>query len=271
MSAVPVYSVAKSYTAIAALRSLDLDSAVGEHVAGLGGALAPLTLRALLTHRSGLDDYGAWPDYHEAVEARLDPWPAGDVLERAVVGTPGTFRYSNIGYLLVRRALEESHGASFFDVLAELALGPLGVAAQPFVAREDWDSCDHPAVDERLRAYHPGWVYPGTFVARPHDVARGLALVMRGHLGGELAATLRGSLPVDAPSSHPLSPGAGYGFGVMTSGHPVAVLGHGGGGPGFSLFVATHAAGSRWCGEVAGSESEDLDLVRRCVDAVREP
>lgn len=265
---VPVYSVAKSFTAIAALRSLDLDAAVGDDVPGLRDDLAALTLRALLTHRSGLGDYGSWPDYRDAVAARLEPWPETHVLERAELGAPGAFRYSNIGFLLVRRALEERHGSSFFDVLEGLVLEPLGVAVLPFATLADWQHCSHPAIDERLRAYHPGWVYPGTFAADPTEAARGIALVMRGALGEGVALALRSTLPVDVPDSHPMSP-AGYGFGVMTSGDPVRVVGHGGGGPGFSLFAASDVEGARWHAEVVASESEDLDLVRRCVDAVR--
>jgi len=269
VSIVPVYSVAKTYTAIAAVRSLDLESALGRLVPGLPPALADLTLRSLLQHRSGLEDYGGWPEYRAAVEARDDPWPAGAVLERAGVGRPGTFRYSNVGYLLVRRALEEHHGARLFDVLARLVLDPLGIAAAPFDERADWDRCDHPAIDADLRAYHPGWVYPGTFAAEPQEAARGLALVLRGALGADVADALRRSVPVDVPASHPLSPGAGYGLGVMTSGEPATVLGHGGGGPGFALFVASDATGTRWCGEaVAGTDPEEA-VVARCVAAVR--
>ncbi len=265
---VPVYSIAKPYTAIAVLRSLELDAVVGDHVAGLRDDLAALTFRALLTHRSGLDDYGGWPVYRDAVEARLPAWPEERILDRAEVGPPGTFRYSNVGYLLLRRALEEVHGSSFFGVLTDLVLGPLDVAAHPFASPADWQHCHHPGIDERLRAYDPGWVYTGTFAAEPDEAARGLALVMRGALGDEVARALRGTLAVDVPATHPMTP-AGYGFGVMTSGDPVRVIGHGGGGPGFTLFAATDVEGARWRGEVAASGSDDLELVRRCVTAVR--
>lgn len=266
---VPVYSIAKPYTAIAALTSLNRDLPVGHYVAGLGPDLAALTCRDLLTHQSGLNDYAGWADYHSAVEARQAPWHEQEILERAEVARPGYFRYSNIGFLLLRRALETVHEATFFDVLQELVLTPLGLTAFPFSAPADWAHCDHPGIDDRLRAYHPGWVYTGTFAADPQEAARGLALVMQGALGQNMAHALRTSHLVDAPAAHPLSPAAGYGLGVMTSGDPVDVIGHGGQGPGFHLFAAAAVDGSRWHGEVQAAEGQDTDLIRRCLTAVR--
>jgi len=268
-SIVPVYSIGKSYTAIALLRSLDPERQVGDVVPGLPEPLRPLTLLDLLSHRSGLDDYYPWPDYRAAVEARETPWPAGSILARAEVGAPGSFRYSNIGYLLLRLALEEHHQGSFFEVLDELVLQPLEIHAHPFAELADWARCDHPGIDDRLRAYHPGWVYTGTFAADPLEAARGLALVMQGALGADLAARLQQTWKVQVPPDHPMGPDAGYGLGMMTSGDPTSVLGHGGQGPGLNLFAATSADGSRWHGEVQASEGEDLELVRRCVTRAR--
>lgn len=268
---VPVYSIAKSYTAIAALRSLDIDLPVGHFIADLRADLAALTCRELLTHRSGLNDYSGWADYRAAVEARVTPWPVQDILERAEVGSPGNFRYSNIGYLLVLQALEQTHAASFFDVLQERVFTPLNVAARPFATLADWDSCTHPAAVDHVRTYHPGWVYSGTFAADPQEAARGLALVMQGALGEAIPLVLRESHRVGVPAAHPMSPGAGYGLGVMTSGEPTDVIGHGGQGPGFDLFAATTAAGTRWYGEAQATEREGTedDLIRRCLEAIR--
>lgn len=265
---VPVYSIAKAYTAAAALLSFEPGDAVGTVVPGLPPALAPLAFRDLLAHRSGLDDYYGWTAYRSAVAARQDPWPERTVLERARVGEPGAFRYSNIGFLLVRLALEAAHDSDFFGVLDRLVLGPLGVAAQPFAARADWDRCDHPAIDDDLRRYHPGWVYTGTFAADPDEAARGLALVMQGRLGADVPRLMQETHLVGAPDSHPMAPDAGYGLGLMTRGTPPTVAGHGGQGPGFNLFAAVSADGSRWRGEAEAAEGEDLALIRRCVAAV---
>jgi D-alanyl-D-alanine carboxypeptidase len=263
---VPVYSIAKTYTAAAACLSFDLREQVGQHLHSLPPALASLRIRDLLTHRSGLNDYYGWQDRRTAVRANDDPWPAEAVAARAEVDAPGGFRYSNIGYMLVRLALEEIHGDTFFGLLDKLVLSPLGVDAAPFATRADWSACTHPAIDDELRKYHPGWVYPGTFAARVHDAARGIALIMRGELGEEHATAMRDTLPVDVPE-HPLSP-AGYGLGLMTGGIPPSLVGHGGQGPGFSLFAGSTANGERWHGAVIPDEGEDLDLIRICVETI---
>src|SRR5690554_1368543 len=226
-SLVPVYSAAKPLTAAAAFLTLDLDAEIGSMVPDLPRHLAHLRLRDLLAHRSGLDDYGAWPDYHDAVRRREEPWDPSAILGRAEVGEAGVFRYSNIGYLLVRLALEEASGRDLFDLLDSTVLGPLGIEVSPFSEPAHWDGCDHPSIGDALRSYHPGWVYTGTFVARPSHVARGIARAMAGGLGDDLARAWRWSLPVEAAPAHPLAPDAGYGLGVMTHGDPVQLVAHG--------------------------------------------
>lgn len=265
---VPVYSIAKSYTAAAALLTFEPTQTVGSVIPDLPEALGRLSIEHLLSHRSGLDDYAAWPEYREAVAARAMPWSARSILNRASVGEPGRFRYSNIGFLLVRLALETAHDSEFHDVLSDLVFVPLGVSAQRFADLDDWDRCDHPAIDGALRSYHPGWVYPGTFATDPDEAARGLALIMRGRLGARLPEQMQRTHLVGVPSDHPMMPNAGYGLGLMTHGIPPTVVGHGGQGPGFNLFAAVSTDGTRWRGAVAAAEGEDLELIRRCVDAV---
>lgn len=265
-SIVPVYSIAKTYSAAAALLSFDQQDPIGRYLNPIFPALGLLTVRDLLMHRSGLNDYGGWDDYRAAVRAHEDPWPIDEILARAELHTPGAFRYSNIGYLLIRRALEHHHGKPYFQVLNDLVLSPLDIDAAPFATRADWSVCTHPSIGDELRRYHPGWVYTGTFAARVGDAARGIALLMSGQLGENLAATMRDTLPVDVPG-HPMAP-AGYGLGLMTSGLPASLVGHGGGGPGFSLFAAATADGQRWHGAVSVGEGEDLQLIRSCIDAL---
>ena len=265
---VPVYSIAKSYTAAAALLTFESTRSVGSVVAKLPEQLRQLSMRDLLSHRSGLDDYFTWPAYRTAVEAGSDPWETDRVVAGASVGPGGRFRYSNTGFLLVRLALEAAHGSAFHEVLNELVFSPLGISAYRFSAREHWDHCDHPAIDPWLKRYHPGWVYTGTFAAEPDEAARGLALVMQGQLGTRLPKQMQQSRLVGAPDHHPMAPDAGYGLGLMTRGLPPTVVGHGGQGPGFNLFAAVAADGSRWRGEAAAEQGEDLELIRRCVDAV---
>lgn len=268
MSVVPVYSIAKAYTAVAVLRSFDVGVQVGELVPALPESLRSVTVRALLNHTSGLNDYFGWADYRAAVEARDDAWEIDRVLAGAVVGPAGRFRYSNIGFAVLRLALEYNESANFFTAISRQVLRPLGVEAFPFASRGDWLACTHESIGEELRAYDPGWVFTGTFAAEPDEAARGIAAVMRGELGDDIPRLMMQPVPVNVPATHPLSPHAGYGLGVMSKGEPVTLVGHGGQGPGFNLFAAVSADGLRWRGRVAEGQGEDLDLIQSCVDDV---
>lgn len=265
---VPIYSIAKPYTAAAILLTFDTSHPIGNQLPWLPEPLKALRYMDLLSHRSGLNDYFVWPDYRAAVENAEEPWELRQILQRAQVQTPGTFRYSNIGYLLLRLALEDCHQMTFFETLNALIFVPLGIQASPFASPIDWSRCDHPAISQKLREYHPGWVYTGTFATTAEEAARGIALIMRGELGAGLPAAMRETFLVGAPQSHPMSPDAGYGLGLMTRGLPPTVVGHGGQGPGFNHFAAVSADGSRWHGETSPQVGEDQELILRCVSAV---
>ncbi|MBP0651160.1 serine hydrolase, partial [Mycobacterium tuberculosis] len=77
------------------------------------------TLAELLQHRAGLDDYGGLAAYHAAVAAGDDAWPVERLLQAVgPAADRGGWRYSNVGYLHVRRFLEDRAGAAFGAVLA---------------------------------------------------------------------------------------------------------------------------------------------------------
>lgn len=260
----PVYSIAKIFTAAAVLRRFDPGRRIGE-VVSTPARLSRLTVGDLLTHRSGLGDYGRWPEYRDAVAAREVAWPDEVILERVELAEPGVFRYANPGYLLLRRALEESAGADFFTVLDTTVLAPLEIPARPFADRADWDHCTVP-ISERLREYDPRWVYTGTFCADVADTAAGLARLLGGALGHDLPTAMRVTHPVEAPGHAFAEPG--YGSGLMTDGFPPSIVGHGGGGPGFELFAAARADGSAAVG-VCRRDDAVGDPARECVAGLR--
>jgi len=75
---VPWWSFTKSLIAAAFLRlaedyRLDLDRPLEPHA---------FTARQLLSHRSGLGDYGGLAAYRDAVAADLEPWPDEVLLRR---------------------------------------------------------------------------------------------------------------------------------------------------------------------------------------------
>ncbi len=96
-------------------------------------AASKSTIGQLLTHTSGLPDYGTLPDYHQAVRSSPSkPWSEAEFLERSLVQglqfEPGAkSTYSNIGYLLLRLIVESLSGKSFADIVLEELLIPLNL------------------------------------------------------------------------------------------------------------------------------------------------
>ncbi len=228
---VPWWSFTKTAIAATALRlaaagRLDLDARLPD---------GPFTLRQLLRHEARLPDYGTFPPYGAAVARGLDPWPADELLARtARLRTPTAWTYSNIGYLLARRALERSEGAPLAAILAERLLAPADlVRTRMAETRADMEGTALPSP-----GYHPGWVYHGCLIGPVADAAALLRALLAGPL---LDAASRRSLvdavPVGAPPPGRPWRTVGYGLGLMTgemqgARGPVAALGHSAGGPG---------------------------------------
>lgn len=96
-----------------------------------------LTIRLLLQHRSGLENYYDNPRFLDWYRERMaaDPSfvPGFDTLiefvcDRPPLFAPGQgFNYSDIGYLLVGLAIESATGRAYYDLARELYLDPLGL------------------------------------------------------------------------------------------------------------------------------------------------
>jgi D-alanyl-D-alanine carboxypeptidase len=105
---VPWWSFTKAALATAALQLVDR----GELY--LDGRIenSPYTLRQLLQHRAGVPDYGGLPSYHDAVRRGERPWDEAQMLTRVAAHRPDYepghgWNYSNVGYYLVRRKIEQ--------------------------------------------------------------------------------------------------------------------------------------------------------------------
>jgi hypothetical protein len=107
----PWWSLSKTALATAVLAlvqrgELELDSPL---------AGREFTLRHLLRHSAGLPDYGDLADYHLAVSTGQSPWSYEELFTRVesnrLRSPPGTrFKYSNIGYTIVRMVIEKKTG-----------------------------------------------------------------------------------------------------------------------------------------------------------------
>ncbi|WP_323784051.1 serine hydrolase domain-containing protein [Thalassovita sp.] len=202
----------------------------------------PYSLRHVLAHTSGLRDYGGVGRYRAAVEAGKDPWPVAQMLKEAraddLLWKPGTgWRYSNIGYMQARFALEVSEGADLGTVVARRLARPLGLKSVRLARQPQ----DFSGMVWGSGGYHPGWVYHGCMMGSAADAAR----MLHGILAGGLLPRNR----VEQMTALHMEGGGiegrpwqqtGYGLGLMMGQVEggANILGHSGCGPFSANFVA---------------------------------
>ncbi len=130
-AAFPIGSVTKSFTATLAMvlvadGDLDLDEPLGGQLPELDELGDVLTLRHLLSHTSG---FASGPDSTELSSGSLLRYVADHCRRRNLVLPPGTgFSYSNMGYILAGRLIEEITGMSWAEAMESILLRPLGIA-----------------------------------------------------------------------------------------------------------------------------------------------
>lgn len=251
----PLYSVTKTILATVVMRlvetgALTLDDPIGAHVANLPSEI-PVSIRHLLGHTGGVPDYGALATYQEAVRRQPgQPWTAETFLARTLAGgllfPPGQgWRYSNIGYMLLRLMIERVTGDSFREVVRRYLSAPLGLHALGVAYSLEDVAALTPGYSTLLDAkappanitphYHPGWVSHGLVASTAGDAARFIDGLFAGSIVGR--DTLNEMLtPVPVGETHPWMTAPSYGLGLMMD--PAnrfgVVAGHTGGGPGYS-------------------------------------
>jgi D-alanyl-D-alanine carboxypeptidase len=263
---VPWWSLTKTAIAAAAL------ALVGEGRLALDQppASRPYTLRQLLQHTAGVPEYGGLAAYHEAVSRREPPWSVEELLRRVdaerLLFAPGRgWTYSNVGYLFVRRLIEDETGERFDTTLRRLVFEPLGVP-EVTLAREPAD-LDGTAWGNPDR-YHPGWVYHGLCVGTPAEATLFIDRLLAGQLlPAELLRAMLEVHPLGGPIEGRPWRAPGYGLGIMADAASPRgrCMGHTGGGPG-SVAAAFHFAELRPPRTVAAfAPVEDPAVVERAV------
>lgn len=227
----------------------------------------PYTLRQLLQHTAGVGNYGGMEAYHAAVARADQPWSQDELFARVPAEVlqfePGRgWAYSNVGYLVARRTIEDAYGASLNQVLRDLVLGPLGLHASR-LAHTPEDMLTTSFVGGH--GYHPGWVYHGSVIGPVLEAARAL----HGILCGELLSpaereAMQATYPVGGAIPGRPWLGANYGLGLMIGPmrdagmtQAVTVLGHSAGGPGSvgAIYHAPHSG--RTAAVFAGGEKDE--------------
>ena len=124
---IDINSVTKQFIGAAILRleaqgKLTSYDRLGQHLPGLKGHLAGITLHQLLTHSSGLTD-ATGDDYAPLTLPQLI-----DQLNSQPLSHPeGTYHYSNLGYSLLTAVVEQSSGQSIDEFLTTQFFNPLGM------------------------------------------------------------------------------------------------------------------------------------------------
>ena len=205
------------------------ETTVGETFPELAAAAASpefgkITLRRLLTHRSGLPAnilWGVIPRSRPIGEQRLAAVKAASLAK--LDPAPGTkYVYSNLGYVVAGAMAERAAGASWEDLMKETVFGPLGMKSAGFggvgtpgQADQPWG---HGADGRPVKANGPDADNPpvmgpaGTVHCTLADWAKFVADILRGARGEE--ALLK---PATYATLLTPPPGGDYAFGWMVA------------------------------------------------------
>jgi CubicO group peptidase (beta-lactamase class C family) len=151
-------SISKMHTATAVMQqvelgTMDLDAPITDHVPELvlsgGYDPADITLRHLMTHTAAL------PDWYDAQcsDSLADHWDRTSPYPWAPSGS--FYNYSNDGWSLAGRALENLLGLDFRTIQAENVLGPTGMETGTFDAAWAMDNAPYAIGWDGWRYYTP--------------------------------------------------------------------------------------------------------------------
>ncbi|OYY68974.1 serine hydrolase [Sphingomonas sp. 28-63-12] len=219
-----IASVSKQFTAAALLLledegKLSLDDTVAKYLPGITDG-DKITIRQLLSHTSGLQDY--WPqDYSfQAMETPTTPQKIVDRWAKKPLDyAPGTkWQYSNTGYVVAGMIVEKVAGMSLIDFLQAHVFKPLGMTAkdQDLATGKNDPQGYHRYALGPVRVAQPaayGWLFAaGELSMSPTDLAK-----------WDIARINRTVLPADdwvaqeTPVVLPDGKNTNYGLGVFTA------------------------------------------------------
>jgi CubicO group peptidase (beta-lactamase class C family) len=268
-----IASMTKSFTAMAIIKlrdanRLSLDDPVARFVPELENLPYPtkdsptLTIRHLLTHSEGFPEDNPWGDRQLAQPDRvMDEWMRAGI---PFSNAPGVaYEYSNYGFAILGRIVEKASGRPYAVYVRDEILRPLGMTSTTFEAgevsreriaqghrREDDVWKDEPALAHGSFGAMGGlWTsardlsryvaflmsaFPPRDDAEAGPIKRSSAREMQQAWRWQGASASRTS--ADAPLQMSAS-GYGYGLGVSQDCRFPAMVGHGGGLPGYGSLM----------------------------------
>ncbi len=300
-----VASISKMITAISVLRLVQaglvgLDEVVGPRLAARvrlsapSGGVEAITVRHLLTHRSGIGQYENLM-FRRQVESCAAAGASG--LSRGLERAPGTtYRYSNLNFCLLGLLIEDVTGETYEAVVDRELLEPLGIDGMRLAGTFDVGDGDVEHESDAGRNYMEVLDGAGSWIASPTDIARivnSLDLATPGWkpLGPvahaemmtitidppeppapaepvtDTATTVVPPLPLPAPAPAP-PPTRGYGMGLMIFGE--GAFGHTGTLESTSAMTVRQPNGITWAITVSGdSPGSGRDLAPIMAEAFR--
>jgi len=232
-------SMNKMFTAVATLRlvetgKLSLNDAIGKHLPDYPNedVKTKVTVRHLLTHTGGTGDFFG-PQY---TANRLKLREHNDYVElygsRALLHEPGAeHRYSNYGYILLGRIIEEVTGVSYYEYMRRNIYEPAGMQSTDSLP----ETTDVPKRAAGYMRRNGSWQpntetlpWRGTSAGGGYSTTKDLLRFAQALESGTLI-----SKKMLAEATTPQLQHYGYGFGIQGEG-VLRSYGHGGGAPGMN-------------------------------------
>ncbi len=270
-------SINKMFTAVAILRlvesgRLSLQDPVEKHLPGVldQEVARKVRIEHLLTHTSGLGDFLFTPEMMPLNRASFRhvadflPHLANDRL----AFEPGTrWAYSNTGFLVLGAILERVTGEEYHTHVRRTIFQPLGMSNTDSYARDavveglaSNYELDADATGRRWRNVTFDVPVRGTPAGGGFSTSRDLYTFMRALTGNQLLS------PQMTQAMLTPRPGLGspsYGYGIQILSPSGNIIGHTGGGPGVSDFVAVHRPSGTITVALSNLSGETGALVRR--------
>ena len=243
--------------ALVAQHRLSLDDTIVRLLPSLPKAWGRVTLRELLDHTSGLEDFSEDPAFLDYLVKNLHAAPSPTFILHFIAGTkprftPGTaYRYSNTDNFVIALIAEAATHRSYTQLLARYVLRPLGLGGTslpssfempaPYLHGYDLDPPPADDVSELVSAAY-AWA-SGGIVSTPAD----LSTFIRAYAGGRLLsrAVRAAQLQFVTGNSEPIGPGTNSaGLGIFRYRIPCGtVYGHTGNTSGYTQFMAASPDG----------------------------